>query len=109
MNTKSDKLKTRIETIDRKAEAAASIAKQDQNKISNPTSESKALQQKLTEQQKKIHELEENTEDQVNRNSRDTLDIRNHIITSCIKRKRITTNSTNPYFILVFLQSIFKL
>ena len=29
---------------------------------------------------------------------------RNHIITSCIKRKRNTTNSTNPYFSIVTLR-----
>ena len=31
----------------------------------------------------------------------------NHIITSCIKRKRITTNSTNPYFILAMFRTCF--
>ena len=29
----------------------------------------------------------------------------NHIITSCIKRKKITTNSTNPYFIVATFQT----
>ena len=69
MNTKSDELSTRIKTIDRKAEAAETPAKQNQNNISNLTSESTALQERLAEQAKKIHELEEDIEDQVNRNS----------------------------------------
>ena len=76
MNTKFDKLSTRIEIIDRKPETAESLAKQNQNSISNLTSESTALQEKIAEHAKKIHELEENIEDQVNRNSRDTLVIR---------------------------------
>ena len=76
INTKFDELSTRIETIDRKAETAETLAAQNQNNISNLTSESTALQEKLAEQAKKIHELQENSEDQVNRNSRDTLVIR---------------------------------
>ena len=76
MNTKFDELSTKIEAIDRKAEAAETLAKQNENNISNLTSESTALQEKLAEQVKKIHELEENIKDQVNRNSRDTLVIR---------------------------------
>ena len=76
MNTKFEKLSTRIETIDRKAEAAETLAKQNQNNISNLNSESTALQEKLAEQTKKIHELEENIENKVNRNSTDTLVIR---------------------------------
>ena len=68
MNTRFDKLSIRIETIDRKVEAAESLAKQNQNNISNLTNESTALQEKLAEQTKKIHELEGNIEDQVNRN-----------------------------------------
>ena len=55
VNTKFDKLSTRVETIDRKAEAAKSLAKQNQNNINNLTSESTALQEKLAEQAKKIH------------------------------------------------------
>ena len=55
VNTKFDKLSTRVETIDRKAEAAKSLAKQNQNNINNLTSESMALQEKLAEQAKKIH------------------------------------------------------
>ena len=76
MNTKFDQLSTRIETRDRKAEAAESLAKQNQNHISNLTNETTALQKKLVEKAKKRHKLEENIEDQVNRNSRDTLVIR---------------------------------
>ena len=53
MDTKFDKLSTRIEIIDRKAEAAESLAKQNQNSISNLTSESTALQEKIAEQVKK--------------------------------------------------------
>ena len=41
---------TRIEIIDRKAQAAEPPAKQNQNNISNLTSESTALQEKLAEQ-----------------------------------------------------------
>ena len=70
MNTQFDELSIRIERIDRKAEAAG---KQNQNNISNLASESTALQEKSAEQAKKIHELEENIEDPINRNSRDTL------------------------------------
>ena len=55
MNTKFDKHSTRIETIGRKAEVAESLAKQNHNNISNLTSESTALQEKLAEQAKKIH------------------------------------------------------
>ena len=76
MDTKFDKLSTRIEIIDRKAEAAESLAKQNQNSISNLTSESTALQEKIAEQVKKIHELEENIEHQVKRNSTDMLVMR---------------------------------
>ena len=54
MDTKFDELSTRIESIDRKAEAAETLAKQNQNSISNLTSESSALQKKLAEQTKKI-------------------------------------------------------
>ena len=54
VNTKFNKLSTRVETIDRKAEAAKSLAKQNQNNINNLTNESTALQEKLAEQAKKI-------------------------------------------------------
>ena len=74
MDTKFDELSTRIETIDRKEEVVETLAKQNQNN-SNLTSESTA-QEKLVEQAKKMCELEENIEDQVNRNSRDMLVIR---------------------------------
>ena len=46
MDTKFHELSTRIEITDRKAEAAESLAKQNQNSISNLTSHSTALQQK---------------------------------------------------------------
>ena len=62
MNIKFDELSTRIETIDRKTEAAESLAKQNQNDIRNLTSESTVFQKRLSEHAKKIHELEENTE-----------------------------------------------
>ena len=75
MDTKFDEFSTRTETIDRKAEAAETLAKQNQNN-SDLTSESTALQEKLVEQAKKIRELEETIEDQVNTNSRDMLVIR---------------------------------
>ena len=76
MNTKSDELSTRIETIDKKAEAAESLAEQNQNNICNLASQSTALQEKLAEQAKKMYESEKKTEVQINRNSRDTLVIR---------------------------------
>ena len=76
MVNKIDQLSTRIETIDRKVEAAETLAKQNQNNISDLTSEYTALQEKLVEQTKKICELVENIEDHVNRNSRDMLVIR---------------------------------
>ena len=76
MNTKFEELSTKIETIDNKTETAESLSKQNQNNISNLTSESTALQEKLAEQVKKIHELDENIKDQINRNSRDTLGTR---------------------------------
>lgn len=76
MNTKFQELNTRIKIIDRKEEAAESLAKQHQNNISNPTSDSTDRQEKWAGQAKKIHELEENIEGQVNRNSGDTLVIR---------------------------------
>ena len=44
MNTKFDELSTRIETIDRKAEAAEKLAKQNQNNINNITCKQTALQ-----------------------------------------------------------------
>ena len=53
MNTKFHELSTWIETLDRKAEVAETLAKQNQNNISNLTSESSALQEKLVEQAKK--------------------------------------------------------
>ena len=73
MNTKLYELSTRIETIGTKAEVAESPARQNQNNTGNLTSDSTVLQEKLAEQEKKIHELEGNIKDQVNRNSRDTL------------------------------------
>ena len=76
MDTNFDELSTRVETIDRKAEAAETLAKKNQNNISDLTSESTAFQEKLVEQVKKICEHEEKIEDQVNRNSRDMLVIR---------------------------------
>ena len=76
MNTKFEELSTKIETIDNKTETAESLSKQNQNNISNLTSESTALQEKLAEQVKKIHELDENIKDQINRNSRDALGTR---------------------------------
>ena len=82
MDTKFDELSTRIEAIDRKEEAAETLAKQNQNN-SDLTSESTA-QEKL-EQAKKMCELAENIEDQVNINSRDMLVIRG--IKRKIKRK----------------------
>ena len=51
-------------------------AKQNQNNISDLTSEFTALQEKLVEQAKKIKEFEANIEDQVNRNSTYMLVIR---------------------------------
>ena len=47
MNTKFEELSTKIETIDNKTETAESLSKQSQNNISNLTSESTALQEKL--------------------------------------------------------------
>ena len=47
MNTIFDKFSTRTEIIDRKAEVAESLAKQNQYNIYNLTSESTALQVKL--------------------------------------------------------------
>ena len=46
VNTKFDEYSTKIETIDRKPEAAETLAEQNQNNISNLTSESTALQEK---------------------------------------------------------------
>ena len=43
-NTKFDKLRTRIQAIDRRTETAGSLAKQNQNNITNLTRESTALQ-----------------------------------------------------------------
>ena len=43
MDTEFDELSTRIETIDRKAEAAEILAKQNQNSITDLESESTAL------------------------------------------------------------------
>ena len=57
MDTKYDELSTRIETVDRKAEAAEGPAKQNQNNISDLTSGSTALQEKIVEQANKICEL----------------------------------------------------
>ena len=74
--TKFVKLGTRIETLNRNAQAAESLAEKTQNNISNRRSESTAFQEKLAEQAKKIHKLGENIEDQINRNSRGTLAIR---------------------------------
>ena len=48
MDTKFDELSTRIETIDRKAEAAETLAKQNRNNISNLTSESAGSSRKIS-------------------------------------------------------------
>ena len=90
MDTKFDELSTRIETIDRKAEAGETQSKQNQNNISDLT----ALQEKLIKQAKKIRELEENTEYQVNRNSIDTLVIRG------IKKENQEKTSNNTSHVL---------
>ena len=71
MNTKFEELSLRTETIDKKADAAESLAKENQNNISNLTYESIALQEKLAEPA--IHELEENIDDQVNGHFGDAL------------------------------------
>ena len=81
MNIKFDEFRTRIETIERKVEATETLAKQNQNNIICLTNETTALQKNLAEQVKKIDKLEENIEDQINRNYRDTL------VTIKIKRK----------------------
>ena len=73
MNIKFDEFRTRIETIERKVEATETLAKQNQNNIICLTNETTALQKNLAEQVKKIDKLEENIEDQINRNYRDTL------------------------------------
>ena len=90
MDTKFDELSTRIETIDRKIEAAETQTKQNQNNISDLT----ALQEKLIKQAKKIRELEVNTEYQVNRNSIDTLVIRG------IKKENQEKTSNNTSHVL---------
>ena len=90
MDTKFDELSTRIETIDRKVEAAETQSKQNQNNVSDYT----ALQEKLIKQAKKIRELEENTEYQVNRNSIDTLVIRG------IKKENQEKTSNNTSHVL---------
>ena len=90
MDTKFDELSTRIETIDRKVEAAETQTKQNQNNISDLT----ALQEKLIKQAKKIRELEVNTEYQVNRNSIDTLVIRG------IKKENQEKTSNNTSHVL---------
>ena len=90
MDTKFDELSTRTETIDRKVEAAETQSKQNQNNISDYT----ALQEKLIKQAKKIRELEENTEYQVNRNSIDTLVIRG------IKKENQEKTSNNTSHVL---------
>ena len=90
MDTRFDELSTRIETIDRKAEAGETQSKQNQNNISDL----RALQEKLIKQAKKIRELEENTEYQVNRNSIDTLVIRG------IKKENQEKTSNNTSHVL---------
>ena len=81
MNIKFDELRTRIKTIERKVEATGTLAKQNQNNIICLTNETTALQKNLAEQVKKIDKLEENIEDQIKRNYRDTL------VTKSIKNK----------------------
>ena len=76
INTKFDKLSTRIEIADRRAEASESLAKENKNNISNLPSESTAHQERLSEQGNKTHELEKGIKYQVNRSPRITLVIR---------------------------------
>ena len=57
MDTKLEEFRSRIETIDKKEEAAETLAKQNQNSVSNLTSESPVLQEELAEQAKKIMSL----------------------------------------------------
>ena len=73
MNTKFDEVRTTIERVNREVEAAESLAEQNQNNINNLTSESIAIKENLVEQEKKIHDLKENIEEQINRSSRDTV------------------------------------
>ena len=88
--------------IDRKTEAAESLAKQNQNNISNLTSESIVLQKKLTEQAKKIYELEENIKDQTSRNSIDIV-LETLVIKMYKKEKR---NNTSPHVLSSSLDKI---
>ena len=74
-NTKFVKVSTIIETIDSKTEGAELLAKNNQNNISKNASESTALQNKLPEQTKKIHELEENINGRISSNPNDTVAI----------------------------------
>ena len=57
MDTKFEELRSRIETTDKKEEAAETLAKQNQNSVSNLTSESPVLQEELAEQAKKTMSL----------------------------------------------------
>ena len=57
MDTKFEELRSRIETTGKKEEAAETLAKQNQNSVSNLTSESPVLQEELAEQAKKIMSL----------------------------------------------------
>ena len=51
METEFDELSTRIETIDRKAATAETLAKRNQNSISDLTSESTALKISRTDEE----------------------------------------------------------
>ena len=78
MDTKLEEFRSRIETIDKKEEAAETLAKQNQNSVSNLTSESPVLQEELAEQ--------------FNKNFRDTL------VTRGIKEKnQEKTWNTTPH------------
>ena len=76
MNTKFDELKTRIETVNRNAEAGESLSKENQNKISNLLSETTAHKENLAEQTNNPHKLEKDIEDQAYSNCRSTIVIR---------------------------------
>ena len=76
MNTKFDELSTRIETVNRNAEAGELLSKENQNKISNLPSESTVHKDNLAEQANNTHKLENDIEDQAYSNCRNTIVIR---------------------------------
>ena len=76
MNKKSNELTQRLQEMDRKVAETTKLAEDNKRQIDCLVQERDSLSTKVEEQDRRISQLEEQTEDQINRNTRSTLVIR---------------------------------